>query len=89
LWGVGIEAFAIYGTRPSKRQIQLVLKTDPDLIVCAFDQDSAGRRASYEVIDLVNGLCPVSVAVWDDNDGKDPAELTPEQRTRHIGLLIQ
>jgi DNA primase len=89
LWEVGIEAFAIYGTRPSRKQIQLVLKTAPDLVVCAFDQDKAGRRAAYEVIDLINGLCPVSIAVWDDNDGKDPAELIPEQRTSYIGSLIQ
>jgi len=89
LWEVGIEAFAIYGTRPSKRQINLVLRTDPDLIVCAFDQDTPGRRAALEVIDLVDGLAPVSIAVWDDNDGKDPAELTPDMRTSHIGGLLK
>jgi len=88
LWEVGIEAFAIYGTRPSDVQMNLIRKVDPERVVVAFDQDSPGRRAAAAVSTFLYGEMEVVIAMWDDNRGKDPAELTPEERTSYIGSLI-
>jgi DNA primase len=88
LWEVGIEAFAIYGTRPSERQMDLIRKVCPKRVVCAFDQDSSGRKAATEVNRMLHGSMEIVIASWEDNLGKDPAELTPEQRTSYIGSLI-
>lgn len=87
LWEVGIEAFGIYGTRPSREQLELIFKVDPKRVVLAFDQDSSGRRATAEVIDMAHRWVDIAVAEWPEDDGKDPAELTSEQRQLYIGPL--
>jgi len=88
LWEVGITAFAIYGTRPSSRQMDLVRKLDPKRVVCAYDQDRAGREAAVKTRRLFKDSAELVIACWDADDGKDPDELTPSQRNDYIGSLI-
>lgn len=75
LWEVGVEAFAVLGNRPSRTQINLIKRVDPQRIVLAFDMDSAGRTASEIAYAAFGSQYEVVRATWDDNDGKDPAEL--------------
>lgn len=49
LWNVGVEAYAIYGSRFSEYQLHLVDRVDPTYVVTAFDRDDAGWRAHCEV----------------------------------------
>ena len=48
-WNVGVEAYAIYGSRFSEHQLLLVDRVDPTYVVTAFDHDEAGWRAHCEV----------------------------------------
>lgn len=45
LWNVGVDAFAIYGSRLSEAQVTLIDKVDPEFIYTCYDQDDAGRAA--------------------------------------------
>lgn len=43
------DAMAVYGSHLSTQQRRLICKLDPDLIICAFDQDKAGDDGAHEV----------------------------------------
>ena len=45
LWNVGIDAFAIYGSRLSVAQVRLIDRIDPEFVYTAYDQDDAGWLA--------------------------------------------
>lgn len=45
LWNVGVDAFAIYGSRLSVDQVRLVDKVDPEWVYTAYDADNAGWQA--------------------------------------------
>jgi Toprim-like/CHC2 zinc finger len=45
LWNVGVDAFAIYGSRLSVDQVRLVDKVDPEFVYTAYDADDAGWQA--------------------------------------------
>jgi DNA primase len=48
-WNVGVQAYAIYGSRFSEHQLHLIDRVDPTYVVTAFDHDEAGWRAHFEV----------------------------------------
>jgi hypothetical protein len=48
LWNVGIDAFAIYGSRLSVAQVRLIDRIDPEYVYTCYDQDEAGWRAHRE-----------------------------------------
>ena len=41
-WNIGVEAWAIYGSRFSEHQLLLIDRVDPTYVVTAFDNDEAG-----------------------------------------------
>lgn len=45
LWNVGIDAFAIYGSRLSADQVHLIDKIDPEVVYTCYDMDQAGWTA--------------------------------------------
>jgi len=45
LWLVGVDAFAIYGSRLSEHQVRLIDKIDPEFVYTAYDADDAGWQA--------------------------------------------
>ena len=45
LWNVGVDAFAIYGSRLSVDQVRLIDRIDPERIYTAYDMDDAGWEA--------------------------------------------
>ena len=86
-WEAGIEAFAILGSRPSNEQARLVRRVEPSRVVLAFDMDTAGSLAAENAAALFGGDYELIRATWDENEGKDPAELSVEQRNSYIGNL--
>ena len=48
LWNVGIDAFAIYGSRLSVDQIRLIDKIDPEYVYTCYDLDKAGWQAHQD-----------------------------------------
>lgn len=78
-WEAGFTAFAIYGSRMSARQLQLIDRCDPELVLCAFDQDHAGREASQQVTAEM-GHRQVARVRWDPDEGKDLADLSVQRR---------
>ena len=45
LWNVGVDAFAIYGSRLSVEQVRLIDRIDPEYIYTCYDMDDAGWLA--------------------------------------------
>lgn len=73
-WEAGVEAFAIYGSRFSARQLELVVRTGAFDVVCVFDQDEAGESAYRQVLEMAKGRF-VHRMSWDRALGKDIDEL--------------
>lgn len=48
LWNVGIDAFAIYGSRLSAAQVRLIDRIDPEFVYTCYDLDDAGWLAHRE-----------------------------------------
>jgi DNA primase len=83
LWEVGreIAVFAVMGSSLGTVQLDLISKCDPVNVVLAFDQDEAGNKAAAEASGMLRrrGIRTVRAA-WDRDLGKDPGELTLEDR---------
>lgn len=77
LWNIGVHAFAIYGSRLSETQIQLIERVDPQYIVTAFDNDDAGFRAYCDVERAFKHRL-VERMRWPASWGKDVDEIGPD-----------
>jgi 5S rRNA maturation endonuclease (ribonuclease M5) len=87
LWNVGIDAFAIYGSKLSPEQITLIDRIDPDYVFTAFDMDKAGWRAHYQVKEgmphrFVNRLS------WPLSWGKDVDEVGPTRLRKVVHEVL-
>lgn len=87
LWRVGVHAFAIYGAHLSDRQIQLIDRVDPFLVVTAFDHDKAGFAAHLEVEAGFRHRF-VDRLTWPLSWGKDIDELSDDHRRRVVSTLV-
>jgi len=76
LWNVGVEAFAIYGSRLGAEQVRLIDRIDPDYVFTAFDNDDAGYRAHRDVEQAMRHRL-VSRITWPASWGKDVDEIGP------------
>jgi DNA primase len=47
-WNVGVDAFAIYGSRLSVDQVMLIDRIDPEYVYTCYDMDEAGWRAHLD-----------------------------------------
>lgn len=76
-----VATFATLGSSLGTVQLDLIAKCDPRTVVLAFDQDAAGHKAAEEAAAMLRpwGITTVRPR-WDRDLGKDPGELTIEQR---------
>lgn len=83
LWDIGHPAMAIYGSKISERQIELLNTLDVTHYVMAFDMDHAGMMARMAV-----AKAPIRPLVydarWDEAKGKDVAELPRSDRAQAL-----
>lgn len=81
MWDVGLVAVAQMGATLSREQVQLLRKLNPSSITFAYDQDPAGNKALSRALENRElAFCPMRIMRWDREDGKDPLELSPDQR---------
>lgn len=89
MWDVGYVALAQMGARLSNEQVELLRRLNPTSITLAYDQDPAGSKAVSRVLEHPGmDFCPIRVMRWDPADGKDPLELSHDQR-REAYLLAE
>jgi len=82
LWNVGVEAFAIYGSRLSEYQVHLIDKIDPTYVYTCYDLDKAGWTAHCETERAFKHRMVTRIS-WPKGWGGDIAELS-EDRRRHV-----
>jgi Toprim-like/CHC2 zinc finger len=82
LWNVGIEAFAIYGSRLSAAQVRLIDRIDPEYVYTCYDLDQAGWTAYLETQRAFKHRL-VDRLSWPKAWGADIAEIH-EDRRRHV-----
>lgn len=87
-WEAAYDAFGIYGARLSEAQATLLQKVSPDLVVCAFDNDRAGRAATDQVREMISDWVQVEEFPWASYDRyKDIAELPITIRSRALDAV--
>ena len=86
LWRVGIHAFAIYGSRLSSTQVQLVDRVDPDYIYTAYDNDDAGYRAHCDTERAFKHRL-VTRLTWPRSWGKDVDEIGQDRLRKVVSPL--
>lgn len=87
LWNVGIDAFAIYGSRLSVHQVRLLDRIDPEFVYTAYDQDKAGWQAHQETRELLRHR-RVERLTWPRAWGKDVDEMGPTRRRIVVDDLV-
>lgn len=68
-------SMAIYGSRMSRTQTQLMFRYAPKVILVATDQDEAGDKAFRSIQDSLGGFCNVYRLEWDTYDDLASAPL--------------
>ena len=87
LWNVGVEAFAIYGSRLSVDQVRLIDRIDPERIYTAYDMDDAGWEA-YRMTERAFKHRLVTRLVWPKAWGKDIDEIGETRRRKVVDDLV-
>lgn len=77
----GVPALACYGAGLHKPQVALVKAMRPQLVLCGFDMDEAGERATAQSYEALSEFTEVGFITW---PGKDPAESPVEARLEAI-----
>lgn len=84
---VGCAARAVYGSGVHLPQYELIVRSNPKLILLGFDMDEAGERAVTRAFKDLHRHAPMKRVRWPK---KDPADCTPAQRMdaliRAVGL---
>jgi hypothetical protein len=85
----GHDAWGIYGSAFSEKQLQLVLSASPDRVVLGFDNDPAGRDCTAKVARLCrfHGIDTVAIP-WYLHDYNDLAELPRQDRANLLDTLV-
>lgn len=84
-WEAAYDCFGIYGARLSEAQATLIQKVSPDLVVCAFNNDRAGKRATELVREMLSDWVPVREFPWGRYEQyNDIAELPVTIRSRAL-----
>jgi hypothetical protein len=87
LWNVGIDAFAIYGSRLSAAQVRLIDKIDPEFIYTAYDLDDAGWLAYRETENAFRHRLVTRLS-WPRAWGADIDEIGPTRRRKVVDGLV-
>lgn len=90
-WEVGIPAVGQYGIMLRHHQIEMLRRLAPTRIILAYDADDEGRTSARRTLwghwrrgtfrpppDL--DFTVVEVALWSEEEAKDPLDLAPERR---------
>jgi DNA primase len=78
-WNIGVDAFAIYGSRLSDAQRLLIDRVDPEVVYTAYDNDDAGYKAYLETKHAFRHRRVVRIS-WGRAWGKDVDELSETRR---------
>jgi DNA primase len=87
LWNVGVEAFAIYGSRLSVDQVRLIDRIDPERVYTAYDMDDAGWEA-YRMTEQSFKHRLVTRLAWPKAWGKDIDEIGETRRRKVVDDLV-
>lgn len=87
LWRVGIEAFAIYGSRLSEHQVHLIDKIDPEYVYTCYDLDKAGWTAHCETERAFKHRM-VDRITWPKAWGGDIGEISEDHRKHVVDDLV-
>ena len=87
LWNVGVEAFAIYGSRLSVEQVRLIDRIDPEFVYTCYDQDDAGWRA-YQDTETAFKHRLVTRLSWPRAWGGDIDEIGETRRRKVVDGLV-
>ena len=87
LWSVGIDAFAIYGSRLSQEQVHLIDRIDPEYVYTCYDLDKAGWTAHCETERAFRHRL-VSRLTWPRGWGGDIAEISEDRRRSVVDDLV-
>ena len=87
LWNVGIDAFAIYGSRLSVHQVRLITKVDPMYVFTCYDQDQAGWQAHCDTERAFADRL-VSRLTWPKAWGSDIDEVSETNRIKVVNDLV-
>jgi len=87
LWNVGVDAFAIYGSRLSAEQVRLIDRIDPEIVYTCYDMDDAGweahrmteRSFKHRLVDRIT---------WPRAWGKDIDEIGETRRRKVVDDLV-
>lgn len=86
LWNVGVDAFAIYGSRLSVEQVRLIDRIDPERIYTCYDADDAGWEA-YRMTERAFKHRLVTRLTWPKAWGKDIDEIGEIRRRKVVDDL--
>ena len=87
LWNVGVNAFAIYGSRLSVDQVRLIDRVDPERVYTCYDMDDAG----WEAHRMTEQLFPhrlVTRLTWPKAWGGDIDEIGETRRRKVVDGLV-
>jgi DNA primase len=87
LWNVGVDAFAIYGSRLSVDQVKLIDRVDPERVFTAYDMDDAGWEA-YRMTERAFKHRLVTRLNWPRAWGKDIDEIGETRRRQVVDELV-
>jgi hypothetical protein len=85
-WEAGYEAYAIYGSRMTEAQIQLLRRVGAQVVFTAFDRDEAGEKCHWQVVDKIKDM-PVNQVLIPEGS-KDLAELSIEEREQALSWSL-
>lgn len=83
---VGVPAFGCYGAGLHLPQQELIARVSPDVVLCGFDMDQAGERATVRAHEALDGRYEVRDIEW---TGPDPAATPREQRLQDLIRAVQ
>jgi len=87
LWNVGVDAFAIYGSRLSPAQVKLIDRIDPEYVYTCYDRDDAGW-AAYRDTERAFKHRLVSRLSWPASWGKDIDDIGVDRRRNVVHDLV-
>lgn len=80
----GAYGFGLYGSGLHKPQVELVMRSNPKLVLIATDADDAGEKGAARAMDDLSTLVECARVDWSELGVKDGAELPLEVRRDHL-----
>lgn len=81
-------ALGCYGAGTHMPQRQIIIDCNPRVIVCAFDDDDAGRSAAKRTETQLSDVAPVLSHPWSNINAKDPGEAPVHHRITSLRTTL-